>query len=52
MVSAHNVTTKRDIVKELQFVTEGNSVTSPGLYGVTPNSSTFALVGNKSEIYL
>ena len=41
-VSAHNVTTKRDIVKELQFVTEGNSVTSPALYGVTPSSSTFA----------
>jgi len=49
-VSAHNVTTQRDIVKELQFVTEGNSVTSPALYGVTPTSSTFALVGNNSEI--
>ena len=50
MVSAHNVTTQRDIVKELQFVTEGNSVTSPALYGVTPTGSTFALVGNNSEI--
>ena len=50
MVSAHNVTTQRDIVKELQFVTEGNSVTSPALYGVTPTSSTFALVGNNTEI--
>jgi hypothetical protein len=49
-VSAHNVTTQRDIVKELQFVTEGNSVTSPALYGVTPTGSTFALVGNNSEI--
>ena len=49
-VSAHNVTTKRDIVKELQFVTEGDSVSSPALYGVTPNSSTFALVGNNTEI--
>jgi hypothetical protein len=50
MVSAHNVTTGKDIVKELQFVTEGNSVTSPALYGVTPTSSTFALVGNNTEI--
>jgi len=50
MVSAHNVTTKKDIVKELQFVTEGDSVSSPALYGVTPTSSTFALVGNNSEI--
>ena len=50
MVSAHNVTTAKDIVKELQFVTEGNSVTSPALYGVTPTSSTFALVGNNTEI--
>ena len=50
MVSAHNVTTKRDIVKELQFVTEGDSVSNPALYGVTPDSSTFALVGNNTEI--
>jgi hypothetical protein len=32
-VSAHNVTTKRDIVKELQFVTEGDSVSNAALYG-------------------
>ena len=50
MVSAHNVTTKKDIVKELQFVTEGDSVSNAALYGVTPNSSTFALVGNNTEI--
>jgi len=49
-VSAHNVTTKRDIVKELQFVTEGDSVSTPSLYGAVPNSSTFALVGNNTEI--
>jgi len=49
-VSAHNVTTKRDIVKELQFVTEGDSVSTPSLYGATPSSSTFALVGNNTEI--
>ena len=49
-VSAHNVTTKRDIVKELQFVTEGDSVSDASLYGVTPTSSTFALAGNNTEI--
>jgi len=50
VVSAHNVTTKRDIVKPLQYVTEGDSVSSPALYGVTPSSSTFVLAGNNTEI--
>ena len=50
VISPHNVTTKRDIVKELQFVTEGDSVSDASLYGVTPNSSTFAVVGNNTEI--
>ena len=50
VVSAHNITTKRDIVKELQFVGEGDSVANAALFGVTPNSSTFAVVGNNSEI--
>lgn len=49
-ISAHNVTTSRDIVKELQYVTEGDSVSTPSLYGVTPNSSTFTLAGNNTEI--
>jgi hypothetical protein len=49
-VSAHNVTTKKDIVKELQYVTEGNTVTTPSNYGVTPNSSTFTLVGNNIDL--
>lgn len=49
-VSPHNITTGRDIVKELQFVTEGDSVTSPALFAVTPTSSTFALVGLNTEI--
>jgi hypothetical protein len=49
-VSAHNVTTKRDIVKELQYVTEGDSVSNAALYGATPSSSTFILAGNNSEI--
>lgn len=50
VVSAHNITTKRDIVKELQFVGEGDSVNNAALFGVTPSSSTFAVVGNNSEI--
>ncbi len=50
VVSAHNVTTKRDIVKELQYVTEGDSVSTASLYGVTPSSSTFTLAGNNTEI--
>jgi len=49
-VSAHNVTTKRDIVKELQYVGEGNTVTTPTSFGTTPNSASFTLVGNNSEI--
>ena len=49
-VTAQNITTKRDIVKELQYVTEGDSITTPSLYGATPSSSTFILVGNNTEI--
>jgi len=49
-VSAHNVTTKRDIVKELQWVSEGNTVTTPANFGTTPTSSTFTLVGNNTEL--
>jgi len=51
-VSAHNITGRHDVVKELQWVTEGNTVTSPSLFGTTPNSSTFTLVGNNTEISL
>ena len=49
-VTAQNITTKRDIVKELQYVTEGDSITTPSLYGVTPSSATFTIVGNNTEI--
>jgi len=49
-ISAHNVTTKRDIVKELQYVTEGDSISNAALFGATPSSSTFGLVGNNTEI--
>jgi len=49
-ISAHNVTTKRDIVKPLQYITEGDSVATASLYGVTPTSSTFIIAGNNTEI--
>lgn len=51
-VSAYNITGKHDIVKELQWVSEGNTVTTPANYGVTPTSPTFNLVGNNTEISL
>jgi len=50
MVTAQNITTKQDIVKPLQYVTEGDRITSPALYGVTPSSATFIIVGNTVEI--
>ena len=49
-IPAHNITTKRDIVKPLQFVGETDTVTTPASYGITPTSATFALVGNNTEI--
>ena len=51
MVSAWNISTKKDIVKPLQFVTEGDSVTTPSLFGVTPTASpAFTAAGLNSEI--
>ena len=50
MVVAHNLTTKRDIVKPLQYVGETDVVTTPANYATTPNSATFILVGNNTEI--
>lgn len=43
------VTTRRDIVKPLQFVAEG---TSAATYGVTPTSPTFIAAGINTEITL
>jgi len=51
MVSAWNISTKKDIVKPLQFVTEGDSVATPSLFGVTPTASpSFTAAGLNSEI--
>ena len=52
MVSAHNIQTKRDIVKPLQFVGEGDSVTTPANYGVTGVSPAFIAAGHNTEINL
>jgi hypothetical protein len=49
-VSAHNVTTKKDIVKELQYIGENDTVSTPASYGTTPSSAAFILVGNNTEI--
>jgi hypothetical protein len=49
-VTQHNITTKRDIVRPLQYVSEGNTVTTPTSYGATPSSASFTLVGNNTEI--
>lgn len=52
-ITAHNITTKRDIVKPLQWVTEGDSVSTPSLYGVTPTSSpAFAIAGHNIDFDL
>ena len=52
-MTAHNVTTVKDIVKPLQYVTEGNCVTTPSLYGVTPTASpVFTAAGLNLDIDL
>ena len=54
MVTAHNVTTKKDIVKPLQYIQEtSNTLTTPTAYGTTPTSSpTFVAAGLNTEITL
>ena len=50
MVTPTNPQTKVDIIKPLQWVTEGDRVATPANYGAVINSATFALVGNNIEI--
>jgi len=50
MVVATNPVTKADINKPLQFVGEGDRISTPSSYGVTPTSATFGVVGNNIEI--
>jgi len=53
-MAAHNVTTKKDIVKPLQYIQETSSIlTGPTSYGVTPTSSPgFTAAGLNTEITL
>lgn len=51
-MAPHNIQTKRDFVKVLQYVGDGDSVTDPSLYGVTPTDPTFIAVGKVTDINL
>lgn len=51
-MASHNIQTKRDFVKVLQYVGEGNTVTTPANYGVTPTDPTFTAVGKVTDINL
>ncbi len=51
-MAAHNIQTKRDFVKTLQYVGEGDSVSTPSLYGVTPTDPTFIAVGKVTDLNL
>ena len=53
-MAAHNVQTKRDFIKILQYKGEGDSVTTPSLYAGTAirADTTFTAVGKVSDINL
>lgn len=51
-MASHNIQTKRDFVKVLQYVGEGDTVTTPANYGVTPADPTFTAVGKVTDINL
>ena len=51
-MAAHNVQTKRDIVKVLQYVGEGDTVTTPANYAAAITSPTFIAVGKVTDINL
>jgi hypothetical protein len=52
MVSAHNVTTKKDFVLPLQWVTEGDSIATPANFGVTPSSPSYTAAGRVMEVQI
>ena len=52
MVSAHNVTTKKDFVLPLQYVTEGDSIDDASLFGVTPTSPAYTIAGRTLELQI
>lgn len=51
-MAAHNIQTKRDFVKVLQYVGEGDTITTPANYGVTPTDPTFTAVGKVTDLNL
>lgn len=52
MVSAHRIQTRRDIIKPLQFVTEGDSAATPALFGVCPSAPNFKALGHMKDLNL
>jgi len=53
MATGHNIQTKRDIVKPLQYKGEGDTITTPANYGVLVTASpTFVAAGHNTEINL
>ena len=51
-MAAHNVQSKRDFVKVLQYVGEGDTVTTPANYAAAITSPTFIAVGKVTDINL
>jgi len=51
-MAAHNVQTKRDFVKVLQYVAEGDTVTTPTNYAAAITDPTFTAVGKVTDITL
>lgn len=51
-MASHNIQTKRDFVKVLQYVAEGDTVTTPANYGAAITDPTFITVGKVTDINL
>ena len=51
-MAAHNIQTKRDFVKVLQYKAEGDTVTTPASYAAAITSPTFIAVGKVTDINL
>jgi hypothetical protein len=51
-MASHNIQSKRDFVKVLQYKGEGDTVTTPANYGAAITSPTFTAVGKVTDINL
>jgi len=51
-MAAHNIQTKRDFVKVLQYVGEGDTVTTPANYAAAITDPTFISVGKVTDLNL